>query len=135
MTKTMKINELVSKLKEHDGESTVKVWSKRADKAYPISHLFIGSINEEDFVYIKIDDGNLVDWSKIWHDASEEPQDDLVIIYQDKHGNCWFITKRDIVIIYINWECFATNVRCWAYISDLLPKQFGNSEQLKGGEL
>ena len=68
----------------------------------------------------------------VWHDASEEPKDDLgkddsVIIYQDKYGNCRFITKRDIVILHINWECFATvNVRCWAYISDLLPK---------GGEL
>ena len=79
--------------------------------------------------------------NNVWHDASEEPKDDLgkddlVIIYQDKHGDCWFITKRDIVILYINWECFATvSVRCWAYISDLLPKQFGNPEQLKGGEL
>ena len=73
MTKTMEINELVSELKEYDGESTVKVWSKGADKAYPISYLFIGSINEEDFVYINIDDRNLVDLSKIWHDASEEP--------------------------------------------------------------
>ena len=62
------------------------------------------------------------DLSSLWHDAGEEPKDDLVIIYQDKHGNCWFITKRDIVILYINWECFATNVRCWAYINDLLPK-------------
>ena len=80
------------------------------------------------------------DLSSLWHDASEEPKDDLgkddsVIIYQDKYGNCWFITKRDIVILYINWECFATvSVRCWAYVDDLLPKQFGNSEQLKGGE-
>ena len=67
------------------------------------------------------------DLSSLWHDAGDEPKDDLgkddlVIIYQDKHGNCWFITKRDIVILYINWECFATNVRCWAYINDLLPK-------------
>ena len=74
-----------------------------------------------------------VEWAdehpaNVWHDASEEPKDDLgkddsVIIYQDKYGNCWFITKRDIVILYINWECFATvSVRCWAYVSDLLPK-------------
>lgn len=75
-----------------------------------------------------------------WHDASEEPKDDLgkddsVIIYQDKYGNCCFITKRDIVILHINWECFATvNIKRWAYISDLLPKQFGNSEQLEGSE-
>ena len=59
----------------------------------------------------------------LWHGVSEEPQDDLVIIYQDKHGDCWFATKRDIVILNINWECFATiNIKRWAYISDLLPK-------------
>ena len=58
----------------------------------------------------------------MWHNPSEEPQGDLVIIYQDKCGDCWFITKRDIVMLYINWECFAVNVRCWAYINDLLPK-------------
>ena len=63
------------------------------------------------------------DLSSLWHDANEEPQDDLVIIYQDKHGDCWFATKRDIVILNINWECFATvNIRRWAYITDLLPK-------------
>ena len=64
----------------------------------------------------------------VWHDASEEPQDDLgkddsVIIYQDKYGNCWFTTKREIVILHINWECFASvNISRWAYINDLLPK-------------
>lgn len=83
---------------------------------------------------------NNPDLSSLWHDASEEPKDDLgkddsVIIYQDKYGNCWFTTKREIVILHINWECFATvNVRYWIYISDLLPKQFGKNEQLKGGE-
>lgn len=125
MTKTMKINELISKLKEHDGESTVKVWSKRADKAYPISHLFIGSINEEDFVYIKIDDRNLVDLSKVWHDANEEPQDDCKeILYQDKYGAWFFALKYDIVVVLeINWEDFAAeNISRWAYINDLLPK-------------
>ena len=128
MTKTMKINELVSKLKEHDGESTVKVWSKRADKAYPISHLFIGSINEEDFVYIKIDDGNLVDWSKIWHDASEEPKEQkdnfAQILYQDKIGTCRVIVKHDIVVtLGVAWEDFAeVKITRWAYVSDLLPK-------------
>ena len=125
MTKTMKINELVSKLKEHDGESTVKVWSKRADKAYPISHLFIGSINEEDFVYIEIDDCNLVDLPKIWHDASEEPEYNFKqILYQDKYGAWFFTLKHDIVIVLqFKWDDFAAeNISRWAYIDDLLPK-------------
>ena len=69
---------------------------------------------------------DIINLNNIWHDASDKPQDDLVIIYQDKCGDCWFITKHDIVILYINWECFADNVRCWAYISDLLPKEVRN---------
>ena len=115
MTKRMEINELVSKLKEHDGESAVKVWSKRADKAYPISHLFIGSINEEDFVYIKIDDGNLVDLSKIWHDASEIPEE-YPILCLDKFG--------DLLIYEYGYpECVEFNdISKWAYVKDLLPK-------------
>ena len=118
--KTMKINELVSKLKEHDGESAVKVWSKRADKAYPISHLFIGSINEEDFVYIKIDDGNLVDWSKIWHDASEEPRRDEYLLGEDNDGFSIYMWRRQEE----GWNLFVgiTTLRRWAYIKDLLPK-------------
>ena len=119
MTKTMKINELVSKLKEHDGESTVKVWSKRADKAYPISHLFIGSINEEDFVYIKIDDGNLVDLSKIWHDASEGPRAKEWIIVQFGEDNYGTMSLSDFGA---KMWCNSCKIIRWAYVSDLLPK-------------
>ena len=37
--KTMEINELISELKEYDGELTVKVWSNGAEKPYPISNV------------------------------------------------------------------------------------------------
>lgn len=116
--KTMKINELVSKLKEHSGESTVKVWSKGADKAYPISHLFIGSINEEDFVYIKIDDRNLVDLSKIWHDASEEPKWSTVILCLTKKRNITMHTNINKLL----YTLIRIDINKWAYVSDLLPK-------------
>ena len=125
MTKTMKINELVSKLKEHDGESAVKVWSKRADKAYPISHLFIGSINEEDFVYIKIDDGNLVDQSKIWHDANEMPKEGEWILIQYDEDGYDTLVLCDLYADIFYARCKKYGDIRWAYISDLL---------LKGGE-
>lgn len=69
----------------------------------------------------------------IWHSASEEPTDDLTqILYQDNYGDCWLTTKSEIIILDCNWEHFASvNVRRWAYICDLLPKQFGISDQLK----
>jgi hypothetical protein len=62
--------------------------------------------------------------NNIWHDAIEEPTDDLAqIIYQDNYGDCWLATKSDIIILSCNWEHFASvNVRRWAYIKDLLPK-------------
>lgn len=121
MTKTMKINELVSKLRKHDSESTVKVWSKGADKAYPISYLFIGSINEEDFVYINIDDRNLVDLSKIWHDASEEPTKKGYLLIQFGNDGYGTFKLRDIDVwrAWLMKNCYIIR---WAYISDLLPK-------------
>ena len=128
MTKTMEINELVSELKEYDGELTVKVWSNGANKAYPISHVGQGHTDGvlDTCVSIVVDDvRNLVDLSNVWHDASEEPQDDCKeILYQDKYGAWFFALKYDIVVVLeINWEDFAAeNISRWAYIDDLLPK-------------
>lgn len=73
----------------------------------------------------EINDRNLVDLSKIWHDASEEPLDSCKqIIYQDKYGAWFFALQHDIVVVLeINWEDFAAeNISRWAYIDDLLPK-------------
>ena len=126
----MKIKELVSKLKEHSGGTTVKIWSKGADKAYPISYLFIGSINEEDFVYINIDDRNLVDLSKIWHDASEEPKDknERILCYSDYFD--YFFTESPNYLMVKDggqnkdWETVVlrNKISKWAYTEDLLPK-------------
>lgn len=119
--KTMEINELVSKLKEYDGELTVKVWSCGAEKPYPISNVAAGTM----CAYIGVDDRNLVDLSKIWHDASEEPKDYFKqIIYQDKTGTCRFTIMHDIVVLLqLKWDDFAAaKITRWAYIEDLLPK-------------
>lgn len=121
MTKTMKIKELVSKLKLHDGKSTVKVWSKGADKAYPISYLFIGSINEEDFVYINIDDRNLVDLSKVWHDAKEEPEKGKLMIGIDEDGVSAYNWVGQDECGWLSFAEFNGLIR-WAYVSDILPK-------------
>ena len=126
--KTMEINELVSELKEYDGELTVKVWCGGAEKPYPISHVGQGHTDGVLDTYVSIvvdDDDNLVDLSKVWHDASEDPEDDCKqILYQDKYGTWFFALKHDIVVVLeINWEDFAAeNISRWAYIEDLLPK-------------
>ena len=72
--------------------------------------------------------------NNVWHDASEEPKENSVILVQ------WNIKGNSGYEFYyadsINWDRFVEiyGVSIWAYISDLLPKQFGNSKQLKGGK-
>ena len=68
----------------------------------------------------------------LWHDVIEPP----------KLGE-WFLAQIsniafDTFIMAMNknedWKEWSKgiNIKRWAYISDLLPKQFGNSKQLKG---
>lgn len=80
-----------------------------------------------------------VEWAEnqianVWHDASEEPNDGKRIIIHFGEDNCGIYTRSGkSENEWCNW-CKAFNALRWAYVSDLLPKQFGNSEQLKGGE-
>ena len=75
----------------------------------------------------------------LWHDASEEPQSgiEMLIEYESQWGTYkyhgTFYLHKDSEV---RWKelCEEQKVIQWAYISDLLPKQFGNSERLKGGE-
>ena len=57
--------------------------------------------------------------------------------YPEKHVNQKYkdYTYKTIGL-HNNWDEYVEieGVKTWAYISDLLPKQFGNSERLKGGE-
>ena len=68
----------------------------------------------------------------LWHDAMEEPRCDELLLGEDTDGFSIYMRcgQED------NWETFVneTGLSRWAYINDLLPKQFGISEQLKGGE-
>ena len=78
-------------------------------------------------------DRNLVDLSKIWHDASEMPKDDEWILTQ--FHDCYdTLVLCDLMTELFYARCKKYGDIRWAYIDDLLPKQFGNSEQLKGGE-
>lgn len=118
MTKTMKINELISELKEYDGELTVKVWSGGADKPYPISIVAAGTT----CAYIGVDDRNLVDLSKIWHDASEKPILHKPILIQC--GYPLHIYETTALSEDVIWGDFVVlnAIFRWAYIKDLLPK-------------
>ena len=71
----------------------------------------------------------------VWHNASEEPQgDNYKILCVDDFDFYWMAKRAGIIGLYNNWEEYTVieGVKMWAYIPDLLPKQFGNSERLKG---
>lgn len=78
-------------------------------------------------------DENL-DLSTLWHDTSEEPQGEYEILWQDIFGYTDRTDYTEVDNRYAGeWgECVDhEGIVRWAYISDLLPKQFGISDQLK----
>ena len=71
----------------------------------------------------------------VWHDPDEEPKDakDLLIIDNKAHVWVGYVSHTNGAP---RWKTYLQKgkVAKWAYIEDLLPKQFGNSKQVKGGE-
>ena len=71
----------------------------------------------------------------VWHEASEFPNKALPIIVEidDDIEHSYEVISIDETDEKF-WEYLVSDrdIAMWAYISDLLPKQFGNSEQLKG---
>ena len=71
----------------------------------------------------------------VWHDASEEPQgDNYKILCVDDFDLFWVESGVNALWKHNKWNEY-TEIECvkmWAYIDDLLPKKFGNSELLKG---
>ena len=77
---------------------------------------------------------NNINISSIWNDVNIVPSDNKGIIYLTKKGKIGIIKA----IKSNKWDWYVADkysIIKWAYINDLLPKQLGNSEQLKGGEL
>lgn len=59
------------------------------------------------------------DLSQVWHDSSEIPQHDALILFQSTYGDILLIRFKDR-------QSSMTSIQRWAYVDDLLPK---------GGEL
>ena len=80
-----------------------------------------------------------VEWAEgqianVWHDASEEPKDGYLLFqFGENKYDTMFLRYYFGESIWKIW-CREKKITRWAYINDLLPKQFGNSEQPKGGE-
>lgn len=65
--------------------------------------------------------------ASLWHNANEEPQgDNWKILCVDDFDLFWVVDRTNIVGLFNNWEEYVVieGVKIWAYISDLLPKQF-----------
>lgn len=79
-----------------------------------------------------------IDLSQVWHDANEEPEKGEDIIALDIDGISVSGIYKDYsgkgIYRYYCLLCEWDAVVKWAYISDLLPKQLGISDRLKGGE-
>lgn len=56
----------------------------------------------------------------VWHDASEEPKEDMDILFISKNGKVHKVSKIDNSL-YV-WLKDNDCIDKWAYISDLLPK-------------
>ena len=78
---------------------------------------------------------DIVNLNDVWHDANEKPRTKewlLVQFDEDDYDTIYF--DNLYIDMWSTW-CKTSYVIRWAYISDLLPKQFGNSKQPKRGEL
>ena len=56
----------------------------------------------------------------LWHDASEEPKEDVDILFISKNGKVHKVSKIDLSLY--DWLKDNDDIKHWAYISDLLPK-------------
>lgn len=61
-----------------------------------------------------------VNISQVWHDASEEPKEDMDILCIYKNMKVHKVSKIDNQLY--DWLNDNNSIDKWAYISDLLPK-------------
>lgn len=70
----------------------------------------------------------------VWHDASEMPEEGEWILIQFDEDSYDALVFCDMNAVAFSACCKKCGAIRWAYIKDLLPKQFGNSKQVKGGK-
>lgn len=58
--------------------------------------------------------------SSLWHDVSEEPNENMDILFISKNGKVHKVSKIDNSLY--SWLKDNNDVKKWAYINDLLPK-------------
>lgn len=66
-----------------------------------------------------------VEWAdehpaNVWHEASEEPKEDVDILFISKNGKVHKVSKIDLSLY--DWLKDNDDIKRWAYIKDLLPR-------------
>lgn len=66
-----------------------------------------------------------INLKNLWHDPSEEPQNDLELIIYEYKDNFWFTKKQNIIKYHDSWKNFVVSEQMllWAYVKDLFPKE------------
>ena len=70
---------------------------------------------------------DIVNLNKVWHDANIVPSENKGIIYLTKNNKLGVFNS----IKSNNWDWYVSgkySIIKWAYSTDLLPKQFGNTK-------
>ena len=88
--------------------------------------IYLNYVNEDDeektwcvdHVYVEdceMHNREYTDLSQVWHDSSEIPQHDALILFQSIYGDILLIRFQDR-------KSSMTTIHRWAYIDDQLPK-------------
>ena len=67
------------------------------------------------YVYCDMQNREYTDLSQVWHDSSEIPQHDALILFQSIYGDILLIRFQDR-------QSSMTSIQRWAYVDDLLPE-------------
>lgn len=96
------------------------------DKIIPISPSRNGRTYEQSLMATGFEAGvewadsnpkeGLISLSWVWHDSSEIPQHDALILFQSIYGDILLIRFQDR-------QSSMTTIHRWAYVDDLLPKR------------
>ncbi|MGM9845573.1 MAG: hypothetical protein ACI30K_05030 [Muribaculaceae bacterium] len=109
-----------------------------ADRAYPDAMEGGNIISHSAFVCGAEWADHNPDLSRLWHDASEEPEDgrDMLLLDSEQRvtSTRYHAGYYDVCGL-LGWPAYVAmfDAKRWAYVSDLLPKLFENSEQLSEG--
>lgn len=105
--------------REKEIENMATYYAELVDKEYDISPLRRRLVKNAYWAGANWADEH-PNLESLWHDASEEPKEDMDILFISKNGYVHKASKIDNCLY--GWLKDNKDIKKWAYISDLLPK-------------